>query len=118
MVHNNDRWIALECVGSAQVDPFHIMIFGGWKFNRTETRKCFMFDINTNEICLMRDVKLNAKSGFYYALRPYNDYKKIHMMDPSFNIISFDIQRKKWSIVKKEEWKEDDGKGSEGCKII
>eukprot|EP00826_Nyctotherus_ovalis_P059897 TRINITY_DN8371_c0_g1_i10.p1 TRINITY_DN8371_c0_g1~~TRINITY_DN8371_c0_g1_i10.p1 ORF type:complete len:594 (-),score=162.21 TRINITY_DN8371_c0_g1_i10:75-1856(-) len=114
-IGRNEEWKPLECVGSTQVDPYRIIIFGGWKAGRAETRKCFMFDVRADEVSLMEGVKLCSKTGFYYALRPYNDFKKIYAMDPGFNINSYDILRKKWTVIKKEEWKEEDGRGNEGC---
>jgi len=109
------RWRALECVGSAQINPYQIMIFGGWKAGRSETRKCFLFHTETNEITLMEGAKLCTKTGFYYALRPYNDCKKICAMDPGFNINVFDIKTREWTSIRKDEWKDDDNRGAEGC---
>jgi len=106
-LRNSPSWRSLECVGSSVLNPYQIILFGGWKSNRRETRKCYCFDTVAKQITLMIDTELEVKTGFYYSLRPHNTSKQIYTMDPSFNVNIYDIRTSTWKILRKEEWREE-----------
>ncbi len=111
------HWRPLECVGSVQLNPYEILLFGGWKPNRDESGKCFIYNSVQNEVTMQR-AKLLGKTGFYYALRPHNDNKKVYAMDPGFNVNIYDVREKRWDILRKEDWKEEDKKEDDRCLIF
>ncbi len=116
-VGHNNQWRPLECIGSVMLNPYEILLFGGWKPNRDESGKCFIYSTVQNDI-VMQKTKLRGKTGFYYALRPVNDHKKVYAMDPGFNVHMYDIRTKKWDELHKEDWKEDDKKEEDRCLIF
>jgi len=117
-IGHDESFKPIECIGSTQINPYQIMLFGGWKPNRNESGKCFIFDIYANDINRMVGTKLPIKTGFYYTLRPYNNMKKIHCMDPAFNVGTFDIKTKQWEAMKKDEWLEEEKKEANDCTIF
>ncbi len=106
----------IECLGTLQMSPHTIMLFGGWKADREESGKCYEYDMVNN---VMRSLpnKLKCKTGFYYSIKSVVQGRKMYLMDPGFNIHVFDKMRQSWELIQSEEWKESDKK-DETCTVF